>query len=112
MLRLCSWIFIASIFGLLSLPIQSAATTCTQGQLSRQIEVVYVNPDLALPCEVLYDKRDEGSQRILWRAENSQGYCEEKAEQLIQKHRAWGWQCSRNDDLESRNTTLEEVTRP
>ena len=110
MVRACRLISIASIFSLLTLPIQSAATTCTQGQLTRSIKVVYADPDLALPCEVLYDKRDEGSQSILWRAENTQGYCEDKADQLVQKHGAWGWQCSQDEGVELDNTTLEEVT--
>jgi len=101
---------LAIAVGMVSLPAWSDSVVCIQDQLTRKIEVLYLDPELALPCEVLYDKQEEGSQSILWRAENAQGYCEEKARQLVQKHRTWGWQCSEKVKIKSHVSTLEEVT--
>ena len=93
----------------LSNPIWAAPVVCSQGQLSRSIEVVYGHPELALPCEVIYDKINEGTQSILWRAENAQGYCEEQADQLIRKHIDWGWACTAEGENEPEAPSLEDI---
>jgi len=68
--------------------------SCENGELRRRVEVVYSEPGQAVPCEVIYDKSDEGSIEALWRASNRAGYCEVKAEGLIEKLRGMGWSCS------------------
>ncbi|MBV1906693.1 MAG: hypothetical protein KUG75_11490 [Pseudomonadales bacterium] len=91
-------------------PAWSSPVICTQLELSRSVEVIYADPDLALPCEVLYDKRDEGSQSILWRAENTPGFCEEKADQLVRTLHDSGWACSSREESEANAASAQEDT--
>jgi len=110
MTRLYPVLSLAVVLGSITLPAWPTAMVCTHDQLTRRIEVVYTDPELALPCEVLYDKQNEGAHSTLWRAENNQGYCEEKARQLVQKHLSWGWLCSEEEETQAHILTLEEVT--
>ena len=71
-----------------------AATECTQDDLTRTISVVYSSPGQPLPCEVLYEKPDEGQTMTLWRARNEAGYCEARAAEFINKLVDLGWACS------------------
>ncbi len=66
--------------------------TCSYGDAVREIHVVYVSPDSAVPCSVQYKK--DGSLETLWSAENESGYCEEKAQAFVAKQEGWGWACS------------------
>ncbi len=64
---------------------------CTYGQEERIITVVYQDQEMKIPCEVRYQKGDTTA--TLWTAENEVGYCEAKAQELVQKQREWGWLC-------------------
>ena len=64
---------------------------CTHGQQERVITVVYQDQEKKFPCEVRYQK--EGITETLWTAENEVGFCEEKAQGLVEKQREWGWLC-------------------
>ena len=67
---------------------------CTQGSLVRSVEVVYSGPDQTLPCEVIYDKTQEGAGiHSLWRASNEAGYCEAQSAAFADKLGAMGWDC-------------------
>ena len=69
--------------------------SCTNGGLSRSVEVVYSDPGQAVPCEVIYNKTREGAGiHSLWRASNETGYCEAKAAAFVDKLSAMGWDCS------------------
>ncbi|MBY6187729.1 hypothetical protein KUV89_13995 [Marinobacter hydrocarbonoclasticus] len=63
---------------------------CAMGSAERLVTVEYPE-GTTLPCEVHYTKA-EGSQ-ILWTAQNSEGYCEQRAESFVEKQRGWGWKC-------------------
>ena len=76
-----------------ALPAHANPTRCQIGELTRTVEVVYSNPGQPVPCEVLYNKSDEGTLQTLWRAFNEAGYCEEQAEGLIDKLESLGWAC-------------------
>ena len=67
--------------------------TCSNGALTRKIEVVYSDPGQPVPCEVIYDKSAEGSIQTLWRASNEAGYCEAQAAELVEKLSSLGWEC-------------------
>ena len=64
---------------------------CTYGQTERVITVVYQDQEKKVPCEVRYQKN--GATQTLWEAKSEVGYCEEKAQGLVQKQREWGWLC-------------------
>jgi hypothetical protein len=66
---------------------------CTDGQQERVISIIYKDQDAKVPCNVEYTKN--GQTEALWQAENEFGYCEEKAEEFIQKQIEWGWRCEK-----------------
>lgn len=68
--------------------------TCAQQSATRIVKIVY-SQGTALPCQVVYDKTQEGGDaQILWQAATEEGYCEDKAETFVQKLTDWGWACS------------------
>ena len=71
----------------------SANTTCKKATSLREIDIVYSNPGYKLPCEVTYQKSESSEINILWRAKNQPGYCEEQAEDFIEKFEGLGWIC-------------------
>lgn len=85
------------ILTLLAGPLTAFAnpTECRQGELTRSVEIVYANPDSAVPCEVMYAKPAAGTIEMLWQAMNEAGYCEARAEEFINKLESMGWQCSK-----------------
>jgi hypothetical protein len=67
---------------------------CTQGDLTRRVEIVNEGGS-PVPCEVHYykDSIAQGEQQVLWRATNDADYCESKAREFIAKLEGWGWSC-------------------
>jgi hypothetical protein len=66
--------------------------SCTNGNLTRRVEVAHVGA-ADVPCEVRYYKEGEEPQ-VLWRAEVDSGYCEAQARDFIVKLQGLGWTCS------------------
>jgi hypothetical protein len=59
----------------------------------------------SVPCNVIYKKQTEGFEdQVLWSADNLEGYCEDKARELVANLESWGWVC-----LETVSTGAEEV---
>jgi len=80
-------------FGLLSGNALADETyTCTYGTQERIISVVYQDQMAKIPCEVQYQKN--GTTQTLWNAQNEVGYCEQKAQEFVEKQRGWGWNCA------------------
>ena len=69
-------------------------TSCTQGNLTRTVEIVYAEPGQPVPCEVIYAKPAARTIEMLWQAMNEAGYCEQQAAGLIEKLERTGWRCS------------------
>jgi hypothetical protein len=79
---------------MISSPVWANATQCSNGGLTRSIEIVYSDPGHPVPCEVIYDKSAEGAgQHSLWRADSEAGYCEARAAAFVDKLRGFGWTC-------------------
>ncbi len=74
---------------------QESEYQCTQGELLRQVMIVYEIPGKAVPCQVVYRKPSEGLQdQVLWSAANESGYCEFKAREFRAQLESWGWRCA------------------
>jgi len=73
-------------------------TSCTQGNLTRTVEIVYAEPGQPVPCEVIYAKPAARTIEMLWQAMNEAGYCEQQATGLIEKLERTGWRCSAQTD--------------
>lgn len=78
------------ILPLSALAAEGQATHCQRADAVRIIEVVYPQ-GTELPCQVTYSK--QGQTKVLWRASNEAGYCEQKAAEFAEKQRSWGWRC-------------------
>ena len=66
---------------------------CRHGDKTRVISVEYEKRGKMIPCRVKYEKADGTT--YPWNAQNTEGYCEEKAAYLISKHEdEWGWDCT------------------
>ena len=71
------------------------AVQCKQGDLTRSVDVVYTNPGQSVPCEVVYEKPDEGGGlQTLWRAENELGYCEARLSEFVERLESLGFNCA------------------
>lgn len=99
-------IFCAALATLLPGTALAAPVVCTQGELTRSIDVVYSEPGHAVPCEVLYDKATQGTQTTPWRASTEAGYCEAKAAELVETLQRLGWDCRTESDA------AESAVRP
>mgnify|MGYP001826766556 CR=1 FL=1 len=80
---------------------------CSSSDLVREVAIEYLDPaGASVPCNVVYKKQTEGVEdQVLWSAENEEGYCEDKARELVANLESWGWVC-----LETVSTEVEEVT--
>lgn len=74
-----------------ALPATALTFECQFQEKARTISVVYPE-QTPTPCEVQYTK--DGNTEVLWQANNTEGYCEEKARAFVAKHEGWGWQCA------------------
>lgn len=70
--------------------VENQMTICTRDNEQRVITLFYFN-QTSLPCEVKYTK--DGETQTLWSAHYEEGYCEEKARELIENQSSWGWDC-------------------
>ncbi|WP_062269893.1 hypothetical protein [Endozoicomonas arenosclerae] len=66
--------------------------TCSYGKQERKIDVMYLQRESSVPCEVRYTK--DGQEETLWNASYTKGYCEDKAAEFVKKQESWGWSCS------------------
>ncbi|WP_202819717.1 hypothetical protein [Thaumasiovibrio subtropicus] len=75
---------------------------CSNGNGERLIEVIYPQ-GTPVPCEVAYTKAE--GREVLWRAANTEGFCEQKAAEFAEKQQSWGWQC----ELEQRPAIAQPI---
>ncbi len=77
---------------------------CSNSDLVREVVIEYPQGG-SVPCNVVYKKQTEGVEdQVLWSAENQEGYCEDKARELVASLESWGWVC-----LETVSSEVEEV---
>lgn len=69
---------------------------CTLNGMTRRIEIAYDSAGSSVPCSVNYYKETElpGEVSTLWQANNTEGYCEDRAEVFSEKLTSWGWACT------------------
>ncbi|HJL62231.1 MAG TPA: hypothetical protein QF517_09760 [Pseudomonadales bacterium] len=66
--------------------------TCTRDGVSRHISVEH-EPGREVPCQVKYEKPDEGDVSYPWNAQQDPDYCREKAKYLANRLGSFGWEC-------------------
>lgn len=70
---------------------------CVRGDgMIRRVEIAAQDVSSGVPCEVVYwkDTEDPGVRRILWNARTDAAFCKRKADELVAKLTAGGWQCN------------------
>ena len=74
---------------------QAAATRFefTAGNRTRIVSILHQHHGWDVPCKVRYHKLLEGNVSYPWEAENTKGYCAEKAQLLAEKLQKLGWNC-------------------
>jgi len=78
---------------------------CSSSDLVREVVIDYTQGG-SVPCNVIYKKQTEGFEdQVLWSADSLEGYCEDKARELVANLESWGWVC-----LETVSTEVEEAT--
>lgn len=74
--------------------VSSSSWICQKAEFTREVVVFYPEAPARLPCKVFYAKPKENViPRALWEAQNTQNYCEHKAEEFIEKLISLGWRC-------------------
>ena len=67
---------------------------CEHNNLIREINVER-STDNPAPCTVVYNKDSEGrGSTVLWNANNDGSYCDARADELAEKLKGFGWNCS------------------
>lgn len=92
--QMCKSGLIVLLAGVTTTALPATASDCQYGSLNRSISVRYEVPGQSVPCQVLYEKHDEGVESTPWSAENESGYCEAKAAELHQTLIDLGWACT------------------
>ncbi len=84
---------------------QGDKSLCKIGDVMRRIEIQYYDEQNSVPCEVHYYKETEepGADRMLWRADNETGFCENKMNAFVGELTGFGWYCESEGDLPSLN---------
>jgi hypothetical protein len=86
---------------LVVLPASAHEIVCMNGQLQRNISVLHEIEGQEVPCAVKYEKPSEGgTTEFPWRADNQEGYCEEKADYLAARLASFGWECLKAEESE------------
>ena len=71
---------------------------CRHNDDLRTIEVLYLQRESPVPCEVRYTKDEWGKDKVsetLWKANYEVGFCEDEARKFVEKQEGWGWRCQR-----------------
>lgn len=93
-------ITIVQFFILLVIPLNAEIVNknlCDKGNLQRIITHTAENSN-GLPCEVIYEKPQEGRyKKSLWKAQNKEGYCAKSYKRFTSKLIGMGWNCSQNN---------------
>lgn len=84
------FVFLAFLFSTNLLAVENQLNICTRGEEFRAVEINYLTRE-KVPCEVNYTRNSVD--RILWKAQYNEGYCEEKAAKFVNKLRDSGWSC-------------------
>lgn len=84
---------------------------CSSSDLVREVVIDYPEGG-SVPCNVIYKKQTEGFEdQVLWSADNLEGYCEDKARELVANLESWGWVCLETVSTEAEeDVDMEEVT--
>lgn len=92
--------------------VEDKVAVCRNNSQRRLVTLDYIVGKYPVPCQVVYEKQTEnpGHRQVLWEADQTVGYCEQKMEEFIQELNGEGWQCSY--DKQSHVTPVAKKTPP
>lgn len=76
--------------------------TCRKGDVSHRLQLLTVDDERGLPCEVILWPAPTEPRR-LWRAEFERGFCAAKLRRKIERLTDDGWQCRPTDSRRSKH---------
>jgi|SRR5690554_3140648 len=97
-------VFLLCALPMLAVGSENYRYLCLLDNEQREIEVAYLLPDQTVPCEVRY-RKDHEAPEVLWRANNQEGFCEARAQELMEKQSNWGFAC------EGENLPAQHISR-
>jgi len=76
--------------------VEDSVVICSNQDKRRILTLDYEKGGLRLPCQVIYEKPTEhpGFSKKMWYAEYTEGFCEKKMDEFLDKLESWGWECS------------------
>ena len=76
--------------------VEDHVVECSNKSNKRIVTLDYEQEGVYLPCQVIYEKPTEqpGYRKKMWYAKNTEGYCEKKMDEFLEKLEQWGWDCS------------------
>lgn len=84
------------VVAFLAVPVSAYADSwsCSHDNDVREVHIERTT-SAPTPCNVVYRKLTEGVEdQVLWSANNDADYCEEKANNFVEKLESWGWVCA------------------
>ena len=77
--------------------VEDSVVVCSNQDKRRIVTLDYEKGGMRLPCQVIYEKPTElpGFSKKMWYAEHTEGYCEKKMDEFLDKLEGWGWECSK-----------------
>ena len=91
---------------------QSEEYHCRRGDLARRIEVQFADDADRLPCQVLYWRDIESSERprVPWNADHELEFCLAKAREIVDRLESAGWNCDEGAPLSGDAAELDEAS--
>ena len=71
---------------------EDGRTVCRSNDVKHIVQVVYPQ-GWDVPCEVRFQTPGEDD-RVIWKAETQVGFCERKAQEIIERRINSGWDCT------------------
>jgi hypothetical protein len=92
--------------------VEDKVAVCNNNSQRRLVTLDYLVGKYPVPCQVVYEKQTENPdhRQVLWEADQTVGYCEQKMEEFIQTLNGEGWQCSY--DKQNHVTPVAKTTPP
>jgi hypothetical protein len=78
--------------------VHSAQYQCAHGLAVRSVAVEYQQRGQKVPCKVVYHKPPQAP-KGLWKAQAQVGFCESRAEELVETLERSGWSCDEIQDV-------------
>jgi hypothetical protein len=91
---------------------QSEEYHCRRGDLVRRVEVQFADSADRLPCQVVYWRDADSSERprVPWNADHQLEFCFDKAREMVDRLQSAGWTCDGDSPLSEDAAELDKAS--